>query len=75
MKDAWKDVGVGDMVATLDVHDHATKYKAALPVSSYESDEVVAAIREFLGSQKATAAYTDDHPSLSKACKELGINP
>eukprot|EP00974_Lingulodinium_polyedra_P003685 347228-Lingulodinium_polyedra.AAC.1 len=40
---------------TLDVHDHATKYKAALPVSSYESDEVVTAIREFLGSQKATA--------------------
>eukprot|EP00974_Lingulodinium_polyedra_P054928 5283132-Lingulodinium_polyedra.AAC.1 len=63
------------MVATLDLHDHATKYKAALLVSSYESEEVVTTIREFLGTQKATVAYTDSHPSLAKACKELGINP
>eukprot|EP00974_Lingulodinium_polyedra_P039522 3790545-Lingulodinium_polyedra.AAC.1 len=61
MKDAWKDVGFGNMVAALDVHDHATEYKAALPVSSYDSDEVVTAIREFLDSQKATAAYADNH--------------
>eukprot|EP00974_Lingulodinium_polyedra_P049637 4774436-Lingulodinium_polyedra.AAC.1 len=60
------------MVATLDLHDHATKYKAALPASSYESDEVVTAIREVLGTQKATSAYADNHPSLAKACKELG---
>eukprot|EP00974_Lingulodinium_polyedra_P106317 10289451-Lingulodinium_polyedra.AAC.1 len=61
MKDAWKDTGVGNMVATLDLHDHATKYKATLPVSSYES-EVVTTIREFLGTRKATAAYTDNRP-------------
>eukprot|EP00974_Lingulodinium_polyedra_P030440 2930886-Lingulodinium_polyedra.AAC.1 len=69
MKDAWKDVGVGNVVATLDVHDHATKYKAALPVTAYEAEEVVTTIREFMGTQKAQAAYMDNHPPLSKACK------
>eukprot|EP00974_Lingulodinium_polyedra_P093578 9067412-Lingulodinium_polyedra.AAC.1 len=61
MKDAWKDVGFGSMVATLDVRDRATKYKVALSVSSYASHQVVTTIRECLGSQKATAAYADNH--------------
>ena len=40
MKDDWKEPGVGGMVASLDVLDHATSYKAALPVTSYKADEV-----------------------------------
>ena len=75
MKDAWKEPGVGGMVASLDVLDHATRYKAALPVASYEADEVAMKLREFCGNQKIKAAYLDNHPSLVRACKELRIVP
>ena len=34
MKDAWGELGIGKMVATLDILDHTTRYKAALPVVS-----------------------------------------
>ena len=61
------------MVATLDVDDEATKYKASLPVPSYEAVAVKARLREFLGPGKATTAYIDNHPSLIKACRDLGI--
>eukprot|EP00974_Lingulodinium_polyedra_P049622 4772270-Lingulodinium_polyedra.AAC.1 len=39
IKGAWEDAGIGNVVATLDIYDHATKYKAALPVSSYGAEE------------------------------------
>ena len=61
------------MVATLDVLDHATRYKAAMPVASYEADEVAMKLREFRGCQKIRSAYLDNHPALVKACKELKI--
>ena len=32
MKDYWTEPGLGGLVATLDVLDHATRYTAALPV-------------------------------------------
>ena len=73
MKDYWKEPGLGGMVATLDVLDHATRYKAALPVTSYETDEVVMKLREFCGNQKIKSAYMDNYTSLIKACKELKI--
>ena len=63
MKDAWKEPGVGGMVASLDVLDHATRYKAAMPVASYEADEVTMKLREFCGNQKIKAAYLDNHPA------------
>ena len=56
MKDAWKEPGVGGMVASLDVLDHATRYKAVLPVTTYEADEVTMKLREFCGNQKIKSA-------------------
>ena len=52
MKDAWNEPGVGGMVASLDILDHATRYKAAKPVASYEADEVTMKLREFCGNKK-----------------------
>ena len=75
MKDDWKEPGVGGMVATLDILDHATRYKAALPVTTYEADEVVLKLKEFCGNQKIKFAYMDNHLSLVKAVKELSIAP
>ena len=75
MKDAWKEPGVGDMVASLNVLDHATRYKSALPVASYEADEVTMKLREFCGNQRIKSAYLDNHSSLIKACKDLRIVP
>ena len=54
MKDAWKEPGVGGMVASLDILDHATRYKVAIPVSSYEADEVTMKLREFLGTRQSS---------------------
>ena len=56
------------MVATLDVLDHAARYKAALPVTTYEADEVAMELREFCGNQRVSCAYMDNHKSLVKAC-------
>ena len=71
MKDAWKEPGVGGMVASLDVLDHATRYKAALPVTTYEADEVTMKLREFCGNQKIKSSYLDNHSSLIKSCNDL----
>ena len=73
MKDAWQEPGVGAMVAALDIYDEATKYKASLPVPNYEANTVSMKIKEFLGPDCITAVYMDNHPSLIKACKDLGI--
>ena len=73
MMDAWKEPGVGGMVASLDVLDHATRYKAALPVTPYEADEDTMMLREFCGNQRISSADTDNHLSLIKACNELQL--
>ena len=57
MNDAWKEPGLGDMVAPLNVLDHATRHKAALPVTTCEADEVIMKLREFCGNQRITSAY------------------
>ena len=66
MKDAWQEPGVGGMVASLDILDHATRYKAALPVTTYEADEVAMKLREFCGTQRISYAYSDNHQSPIK---------
>ena len=57
MKDYWKEPGLGGMVASLDVLDHATRYKAALPVGSYEADEVIMKLREFRGNHNKVCLF------------------
>ena len=61
------------MVATLDVYDEATKYKASLPVPNDEANAVRLKIKEVIGPDLAAAAYVDNHASLSKACEDLNI--
>ena len=75
MQDAWKESGVGGMVASFDVLEHATRYKAALPVTSYAADEVTMKLREFCGNQKIKSACLDNHSSLIKACRDLKLVP
>ena len=60
-------------MASLDIRYQATRYKVALPVTTYEAEDVTMKLREFCGNQRISAAYIDNHQSLIADCKELKI--
>ena len=70
MQDAWGELGIGKMVATLDVLDHATRYKAVHPVASYAADVVTTKLREFMGKQKVHVGKWPAAGEAAGACRK-----
>ena len=56
LKGQWKDSGIGEMLAAINVLDLATKYKSSIPVANYGAGIVKMRLREFAGHQTLTNA-------------------
>ncbi len=72
--DPWKFPGVGGYWYSLNILDHATRYRMSIAVRRLTAEKTAAAIRFFQGDQKIRLMYADGAGSIVKACRIERIN-